>query len=1104
MLDPYKQQPNFFLPHPNHYDHPDQHRHRQRTHRQHRSTAVAGRHAVGPPMPPPPPQRMPSPNCCSSSAATSSVVSEPISLDLATEQYFVKEKENWAAGRFSRRVPPRPLRRTAGAEQHGLVIPLDRFRTKNFSRRPNNDAFDSSDDEYYDEGDFERRRPERFDWHARRYSTSDLTTSDSELGRLGTGKPYRLGIKCPSVSTINPDDSSLSFEDLEQQMIYQQPIKLGGVRRYHRHQPNQKQRRGVISSGTNFYDFDDDDGTENCGAKSDAELTDRAPPSYRYRSGSHRMLQRRMNAAADDGGSPPPSRGTQSAPRTPQRHAVPPALEMIEEISPILPRPVDVRDDLDIPPLPRPLKLSKEWRPLQTSTLTNFHATLPKTNPHHSSATKLPPIAPLEPPRSLFDPQYTAMCFGTTSDEFKPIRSEQFNLPSVMAKAKGIRGILFLQLCVSGDSVLKVQIRNGAYFLKSLPISSFVKVEIRRSISNRRRDKYAHHHEKRQRFCSRVTYPVSQNNQPEFYEEFMFRVTRTHLEHGDKLGISVFVQHSGEEKTPELLGGMSFSLVKMMKMAQLHTTSSQQCFFHYDDHQSHLPMGDVTVKLYEGGFFLLPDKKALTSKFAQDKISIRKYYDDIGGSTTMSTTASSSMGSPFRMMNEPEWTTAVARFGIGAGGAGGVVPTAMGAPNLRNGCGPPPLPRRLFSPSRKASATYHHQHHHNQLMALAPPASAQLPAATAATAASCPIGGESSAADTSHYTTSNSSSSGAQSAVDCKRTRGGCAGTVATATTVGCPTVIDRLAPANGASAAAQQPPAVPPPSVNTTDTTTSDFTSSGFTSSSPTNCGTVQMLIGHHQHQQLPTMAPVPIETSSSLANSFSSGCAEVGAGGADGGGVLSSSDESSSSSSSSSSSPVVVELATNDVGPVQAASADGQQQQQQQFRKASLQHHYSPMRVHRGGGGGGCANGGNRSSPQKVGPTSPLKQQQQASSAELVDPYNNNSAMQQQSSSPTTKRRGGGGRLRSALAATTDNTMVRRVASFTFSPPLRAGSLQHNQLQHQLQQQQFLSALDKHCNSSSSNNSAAGALRLDKRNSVASGGGAGGTDKLQRRMAL
>ncbi|KAL3078743.1 hypothetical protein niasHT_036263 [Heterodera trifolii] len=456
-------------------------------------------------------------------------------------------------------------------------------------------------------------------------------------------------------------------------------------------------------------------------------------------------------------------------------------------------------------------------------------------------------------------------------------------------------------------------------------------------------------------------------------------------------------------------------------------------------------------------------------------------------------------------MNEPEWTTAVARFGIGAGGAGGVVPTAMGAPNLRNGCGPPPLPRRLFSPSRKASATYHHQHHHNQLMALAPPASAQLPAATAATAASCPIGGESSAADTSHYTTSNSSSSGAQSAVDCKRTRGGCAGTVATATTVGCPTVIDRLAPANGASAAAQQPPAVPPPSVNTTDTTTSDFTSSGFTSSSPTNCGTIQMLIGHHQHQQLPTMAPVPIETSSSLANSFSSGCAEVGAGGADGGGGLSSSDESSSSSSSSSSSPVVVELATNDVGPVQAASADGQQQQQQQFRKASLQHHYSPMRVHRGGGGGGGANGGNRSSPQKVGPTSPLKQQQQASSAELVDPYNNNSAMQQQSSSPTTKRRGGGGgRLRSALAATTDNTMVRRVASFTFSPPLRAGSLQHNQLQHQLQQQQFLSALDKHCNSSSSNNSAAGALRLDKRNSVASGGGAGGTDKLQRRMAL
>uniref|UniRef100_A0A183CRR7 C3H1-type domain-containing protein n=1 Tax=Globodera pallida TaxID=36090 RepID=A0A183CRR7_GLOPA len=54
------------------------------------------------------------------------------------------------------------------------------------------------------------------------------------------------------------------------------------------------------------------------------------------------------------------------------------------------------RDDLGI-----------QWRPLQTSTLTNFHAT------------KLPPIAPLEPPRSLFDPQYTAMCCGISStDEF--------------------------------------------------------------------------------------------------------------------------------------------------------------------------------------------------------------------------------------------------------------------------------------------------------------------------------------------------------------------------------------------------------------------------------------------------------------------------------------------------------------------------------------------------------------------------------------------------------------------------------------------------------------------------------------------------------------
>ncbi|KAL3083603.1 hypothetical protein niasHT_034793 [Heterodera trifolii] len=50
----------------------------------------------------------------------------------------------------------------------------------------------------------------------------------------------------------------------------------------------------------------------------------------------------------------------------------------------------------------------------------------------------------------------------------------------------------------------------------------------------------------------------------------------------------------------ELLGGMSFSLVKTIKMAQLHTTQSKQCFFHYDDHQSQLPMG-ITNSPYAAG-----------------------------------------------------------------------------------------------------------------------------------------------------------------------------------------------------------------------------------------------------------------------------------------------------------------------------------------------------------------------------------------------------------------------------------------------------------------------------------------------------------------------
>lgn len=134
--------------------------------------------------------------------------------------------------------------------------------------------------------------------------------------------------------------------------------------------------------------------TTRYGAESDPECGGAAPPRCRRRAQGGNAAARRLRAA-----SPPPS-DTQSAPRTPQRHAqrVPPTLEMIEvgrdlrrvlnfilikiilkEISPVLPRPVELRDDFDIPPLPRPLQLAKEWRPLQTSTLTNLHATLPMT-----------------------------------------------------------------------------------------------------------------------------------------------------------------------------------------------------------------------------------------------------------------------------------------------------------------------------------------------------------------------------------------------------------------------------------------------------------------------------------------------------------------------------------------------------------------------------------------------------------------------------------------------------------------------------------------------------------------------------------------------------
>ncbi|KAF7638328.1 RGS domain-containing protein [Meloidogyne graminicola] len=315
---------------------------------------------------------------------------------------------------------------------------------------------------------------------------------------------------------------------------------------------------------------------------------------------------------------------------TPQRI---PTLEMVEEISPVLPRP-NPNEDFDVPPLPRPLQLiDREWHPLKTSTLANLQSLLPsKTNSKQKLINKriisnnnnnMPQIIALDPPpKSLFDPFFPQQSSSSTTMTARP---EQFNLPSALAKNFGIKGILFIQISVIGNSLLIVHLRNGALFLDNLPSSCYVKVEIRRCPSNRKRSKYDH------RFCYKLSSEVH------------------------KLGISLYTTTFGSPSATiapaaELLGRMSFSLRKFFRLAK-----RQQHWGGDVDPQGR----QQSIQVCEGGFFLLADKLGQQSHLSQNNILHRKYYDEIGITGCSSISSNSSFGSPFKMMNEPEWVNQI-------------------------------------------------------------------------------------------------------------------------------------------------------------------------------------------------------------------------------------------------------------------------------------------------------------------------------------------------------------------------------------------------------------------------------------------------------------
>uniref|UniRef100_A0A1I8B5L8 Uncharacterized protein n=1 Tax=Meloidogyne hapla TaxID=6305 RepID=A0A1I8B5L8_MELHA len=64
--------------------------------------------------------------------------------------------------------------------------------------------------------------------------------------------------------------------------------------------------------------------------------------------------------------------------------------------------------------------------------------------------------------------------------------------------------------------------------------SFFLKVEIRRSPSNRKRTKYDH------RFRSKLSSEVRDSNWPEFFDDFQFKISPINLQYGDKLGLSLY------------------------------------------------------------------------------------------------------------------------------------------------------------------------------------------------------------------------------------------------------------------------------------------------------------------------------------------------------------------------------------------------------------------------------------------------------------------------------------------------------------------------------------------------------------------------------------
>uniref|UniRef100_A0A7E4USM7 C2 domain-containing protein n=1 Tax=Panagrellus redivivus TaxID=6233 RepID=A0A7E4USM7_PANRE len=361
-------------------------------------------------------------------------------------------------------------------------------------------------------------------------------------------------------------------------------------------------------------------------------------------------------------------------------------LEMIEEISPVL--PTDKRNESDeMPPQLKPLHLSKTWNPIQTSTTTSMMPPpppIPKTNPRHVGVTSTPRSSAqsnfnnrhygfddIDGPNAYMQQQRPAKVFA------KP---DHFGLPSQVAEKHESRGIMDLSIKIRRLTVV-VHIHKATYFLDpSRPITSFVKVELKphpkKHNDPKKRKRSAR--EAHRYFDSFKTDSVPRTNCPLFSETFKFKLSEANIRANDVISISVFSRiPSGRnnEAERELLGCMAFPLINLFRKADLI----------HEHRGGYIESSDDYVPACRGGYFLLGKMYGSKNHLGESSIRHSKYYDEIGG-TSISTCSSSGISSPIksRMMGEHDWRatprnpreTVLTRLGVSP---------LKDAPNTRSG-----------------------------------------------------------------------------------------------------------------------------------------------------------------------------------------------------------------------------------------------------------------------------------------------------------------------------------------------------------------------------------------------------------------------------------